>query len=65
MINNKNKVDEYIGAFPATGGIVITGRYSELCMFLERIEQDKPDSIKIVYKRFSPGRLYLRAEGEK
>ncbi len=58
---DKKSMDE----LPVTGALVLTGSYAELCDFFDKIERNKPGSIRLIYRRFSPGHLYLKAEGEK
>lgn len=47
----------------ATMGLVITGPCGELANILNQIERYLPDGVKIIYKRFSPGYIYLIVDG--
>ncbi len=47
----------------ASMGLVITGPCGELANILGLIERYLPDGVRIVYKRFSPGHIYLTVEG--
>ncbi len=58
-------LDLDFGEVHLTGGFVCRGTPADLSRFFEEIGEIKPGSIKIVYQRYSPGRLILKAEGER
>lgn len=47
----------------ATMGLVITGPCGELAKILNEIQRILPEGVRVVYKRFSPGHIYLTVDG--
>lgn len=56
-------VEGNIAKLPASLGIIFRGPYGELCQLLERIEMVLPTNVRVLYKRFSPGGLWIVQEG--
>lgn len=57
--------DKSFADLPASGAVVLHGPYGEVASLLNNIEASLPASVRLVYRRFSPGRLKIIAEGER
>ena len=63
MINVKEEDKPFVD-LPASGAMVLHGPYCEVAKILNEIEARLPDNVRLIYRRYSPGRLKIVAEGE-
>lgn len=63
MITGREE-DKSFADLPASGAMVLHGPYCEVAKLLNELESRLPENVRLVYRRYSPGRLKIIAEGE-
>ena len=64
MESKNNNTECELENLNATAGAILIGPYAKLAKALQTLEERLPSGVTLIYKRFSPGRIYLVVEGD-
>ena len=62
-MNSTDQTYKDFARLPAFGGFVLRGDYGELAQFINEVKHSCPSGIEFIFEKFSPGRIWLKAEG--